>query len=152
MGGLSSATLCANAGGWAEFSGIVSLANNGGFASLRRVPSPGEHWNLAGKQAIRLIARGDGRPYKLSLIDDAAFDAILHQASFVAQPGDWQTIDLPFAQFIPRRRGRAVTPAPALDVSAIRSFGLMTEQRLPGAFRLDLLALLALPVAAGDPR
>lgn len=145
MGGISSGTLAANAGGWADFSGSISLANNGGFASLRRLAVAGEHWNLAACRGVRLRARGDGRAYKLSLIDTTSFDAILHQASFVAPPGDWQTIDLPFADFVARRRGRQLVAAPPLDVSAICSVGLMTEQRLAGPFHLELLALLALP-------
>lgn len=141
MGGLSSGALQANDAGCAEFCGTVSLANGGGFASVRSLPG---HWDLSAWSGLRLIVRGDGRPYKLSLMTDAGFDSVLYQSRFETLPGEWQTIDLPFSGFVARRRGRPVAGAPELDPAAIRAFGLMTELRLPGPFALELRALLAI--------
>ncbi|MQY50849.1 CIA30 family protein [Rhodocyclus tenuis] len=124
----------------AVFTGVVSLANNGGFASVR---SPDVSWDLREYRALRLTARGDGRTYKLSLSDDAAFDSVQHQSMFAAFPGDWQCIDLPFSGFVARRRGRTLIDAPRLDCSAIRRLGLMTELRQGGPFRLELLRVEA---------
>jgi len=140
MGGLSSGALLPGASGGAAFCGNVSLANGGGFASVRCQPGPRD---LSAYAGLRLSVRGDGRPYKLSLLLDASFDGILYQGSFTAAPGEWQSIDLPFAAFVARRRGRTLPAAPALDPANIHAFGLMTDARLPGPFRLELLALSA---------
>lgn len=139
MGGLSSGTLL-DTGAGAVFCGSVSLANGGGFASVR---CQSEHLDLSAYAGLRLGVRGDGRPYKLSLIVDASFDGVLYQGSFTAAPGEWQSIDLPFAAFVARRRGRTLAGAPALDPAKIQAFGLMTDGRQPGPFRLELRALSA---------
>jgi hypothetical protein len=67
MGGASSSRL-----GYSEaaralvFSGTVTTAFNGGFASVRSLPWPG--WAaLGGGQGVRMVVRGDGRTYKLNL-------------------------------------------------------------------------------------
>ena len=69
MGGLSQggATI---SDGLLQFSGTVSLANNGGFSSVR---AAGRRYDLAGATGLVLRLKGDGRSYQLRLATDARF-------------------------------------------------------------------------------
>ena len=84
MGGLSSSAVLYEPEGFLAFAGIVSLAQGGGFASIR---SQVADFNLSGATELRLLARGDGKVYKLTLRTDTCFDGIAFQAAFVAPPG-----------------------------------------------------------------
>jgi hypothetical protein len=138
MGGVSRSRLRHDAGGHAVFEGELSLAQGGGFASVRAPVSP----PLASDaSAVVIEAWGDGQAYKLSLFMDEAFDAPAYQAMFTPPAGRWQAVDLPLAGFVPRWRGRAVAGAPALDITRLRQVGLMIAERQAGAFQLRLRSI-----------
>ena len=134
MGGLSwSRTECTTPGSM-RFSGVVSLENNGGFASIR---SAAGTYDVGGYDGIRLRVKGDGRTYKLNLKPDSGFDGVQYQASFETS-GMWQDIELPFAAFEPRFRGRLVRDAPPLDPSRVASFGFLISDKQAGPFALEI--------------
>ncbi|MBL8373994.1 CIA30 family protein [Accumulibacter sp.] len=139
MGGLSSSHLLFDPSGHADFTGSVSLANNGGFASVRTAPGD---YSAPGALSFRLAVRGDGRCYKLNLRTDDAFDGPNHQAVFSPPAGQWSEIVLAIADFIARHRGRPVD-APPLDPARIRRVGLMIADRQVGSFRLSIRWLRA---------
>jgi hypothetical protein len=64
MGGVSTGGASWTEQGTLLFSGELSLANNGGFASIRTEP---RSLGLAGSSAIVVKARGDGRTYSIEL-------------------------------------------------------------------------------------
>ena len=135
MGGISRSTMCHDPAGHAVFEGTVSLERNGGFASVRS--SPGER-GLAGAKACLIELRGDNKQFKLSLLTDDGFDSLNYQASFATKGTDWQTLQLPLADFRASFRGREVTDAPPLDPARIRQVGLMIAARQAGPFALDI--------------
>lgn len=135
MGGVSRSHLRHDRAGHAVFEGEVSLAQNGGFASVRS--SPGLR-GQAGATACLIEARGDAKQFKLSLLTDDGFDSLNYQASFVPKGTDWQTLQLPLADFRASFRGREVTGAQPLDPARIRRVGLMIAARQAGAFALDI--------------
>ena len=135
MGGISRSTLRHNPAGHAVFEGTVSLERNGGFASVRS--SPGER-GLAGAKACLIELRGDNKQFKLSLLTDDGFDSLNYQASFVPKGTDWQTLQLPLADFRASFRGREVTGVQPLGPAGIRQVGLMIATRQAGAFALDI--------------
>jgi hypothetical protein len=135
MGGVSRSRLRHDRAGHAVFEGEVSLAQNGGFASVRS--SPGER-GQAGATACLIEARGDAKQFKLSLLTDDDFDSVNYQASFTTMGHDWQTISLPLSAFRASFRGRDVPGAPALDPARIRQVGLMIAARQTGPFALDI--------------
>lgn len=135
MGGLSRSHLRHDAAGHAVFEGEVSLARQGGFASVRSAPAArGRH----GATACVIEVRGDGRRFKLNLRTDDGVDSLHHQASFQPAPGSWQTLRLPLALFRASFRGREVPGAAALDPARIRQVGLMTADRQAGPFSLSI--------------
>jgi NADH dehydrogenase [ubiquinone] 1 alpha subcomplex assembly factor 1 len=139
MGGVSASQATVTAEGLA-FSGVVSLANNGGFASIRAQP---HGYDLAGATALLLRVRGDGQTYKLALRTEDVFDGVQYQARFATQPGAWIDVELPVTAFQPTFRGRAVPDAPALDPARIRVFGLLIADRQAGPFRLVVASIQA---------
>ena len=142
MGGVSSSRIDYVAAGHAAFSGVVSLANNGGFASVRcRVVEPCRE----PISAYVLTARGDGKTYKLSLRMDPNFDGISYQARFQAAPGDWTRIRMPVTSFLPTWRGRLIADAPLLDPTRVRQLGLMIADAQAGPFRLEIRSIEPLP-------
>jgi Complex I intermediate-associated protein 30 (CIA30) len=121
--------------GHAVFEGEVSLAQNGGFASVRS--GPGER-GRAGATACLVEVRGDTKQFKLSLLTDDGFDSVSYQASFAPDTHHWQTISLPISSFRASFRGRDLPDVPALNPARIRQVGLMIAGRQSGPFALDI--------------
>jgi len=144
MGGLSHALLHRVAAA-AEFAGMVSLANNGGFASVQ---SAMLHYNLSDAAGLRLRCRGDGKIYKLCLRLEKNFDGISWQSRFDPAAGCWEEIDLPFDTFRPIWHGRTIHHPPPFDPEQVKSVGLLISDRQAGPFHLRLAWIDALP--AGD--
>jgi NADH dehydrogenase [ubiquinone] 1 alpha subcomplex assembly factor 1 len=128
MGGVSRSRLRHDWAGHAVFEGEVSLAQNGGFASVRS--SPGEH-GQAGATACLIEARGDAKQFN-------GFDSVNYQASFAPDTHQWQTISLPISSFRASFRGRDMPGAPTLDPARIRQVGLLIAGRQAGPFALDI--------------
>lgn len=138
MGGMSSSRLRHDPAGHAGFSGQVSLANNGGFASVRCRPCALGRDDVA---AYLLDVRGDGRRYKLNLRTDDGFDGLNYQARFDPPAGIWIICRFAAADFLPTWRGRPVPEAPPLDTGRVRQIGLMIADRQEGAFALALRSI-----------
>jgi len=142
MGGVSQSCLRHDAAGHAVFEGTVSLARNGGFASVR---ASATELQTPGAGRYLLDVRGDGRRYKLTLRIDAAFDGVSYQAEFAPVAGLWTRVDLPLSAFAPSFRGRSVPAAPPLDPGRVCQLGLMIAGGQAGDFALALRAISAAP-------
>ena len=132
MGGVSQSSLRQDVDGM-FFEGVVSLENNGGFASMRssvRFPQ--------GTQLIELIAKGDGKRYKLVLRTELA-PRVTYVADFIALP-TWQTYRFNLSQFKSTFRGRDVN-APALSFSDVIDFGILISNTQAGSFAIQLKTL-----------
>ena len=135
MGGVSTSQFQLLTNGGAIFSGVVSLENNGGFASVRSNPV---RENLSDTSAFALRVRGDGRRYKFTVRTEAGFNAPNYQAEFTTKRGEWEEHRLAFKDFIPTLRGRVLTDLPPLIPSKITSVGLLISDKQAGPFRLEM--------------
>jgi NADH dehydrogenase [ubiquinone] 1 alpha subcomplex assembly factor 1 len=135
MGGVSSSGLAATDDNTATFRGVVSLENNGGFASIR---APLECPDLSNGKGIALRALGDGKRYKLRLMNSSSFNSLVYESSFVTSPGHWKEFELPFSSFIAAWRGKPVENAPEFDKNQICALGLMISEKQSGEFSLCL--------------
>ncbi len=97
MGGRSRSRAAAESGRLV-FTGEVSLAQGGGFASIRSRP---ERLGLAGHDGLVLRLLCDGHRYKLNLWHEDALDGLTWQAPFETVAGEWRELGLPFAAFAP---------------------------------------------------
>jgi NADH dehydrogenase [ubiquinone] 1 alpha subcomplex assembly factor 1 len=138
MGGLSRSRLRHDGAGHAVFEGVVSLENNGGFASVRARPRA---VGIPGGVAFVVDVLGDGRRYKLNLRTDNAFDGVNYQAGFAPAASAWTRVRLPLAAFRPTFRGRDVPAAPPLDPARVQQIGLMIADAQAGPFALLLRAI-----------
>ena len=122
MGGLSQSGIAIGPDHVAVFEGRLSLENNGGFASVRRRP---HDYSLAGFDAVMLRIRGDGRTYQFRVRTNERFDGVSYRAEFMAEPGKWMTVTIPFSSLEPTFRGRPVPEAPKLKPEDIRQIGFL---------------------------
>ncbi|SEP79396.1 Complex I intermediate-associated protein 30 (CIA30) [Neolewinella agarilytica] len=132
MGGRSDGHFRLNEEGHGEYSGRVSLENNGGFSSLRyRMPTI----RIEGKTKVRLRLRGDGKRYQFR-VKTSDNDRHSYVAYFETS-GEWEEVVLDLKALAPQFRGRPLNmenyPAEMLSEMAIL-IGNKKEQ----TFKLEL--------------
>lgn len=135
MGGLSSGRMESTEEGL-SFQGVLSLRNNGGFSSVRRMVSE----DLTSSRGIRLTVKGDGRRYQLRLRQDRDFDGVAWRREF-STDGSIQVIELTYPEFEPVYRGRIIENAGAINPAMIRQIGFLIADKIEGAFSLSILKM-----------
>lgn len=135
MGGVSSGGMTETADGL-SFRGELSLENNGGFSSVRKLVRE----DASKTRGVRLTVRGDGRRYQLRLRQDRQFDGVAWRVEFDTQDA-WQTMEFDYSEFVPVFRGRKVLSAGPVVPSQISQIGFLIADSQPGAFRLDVRSL-----------
>jgi NADH dehydrogenase [ubiquinone] 1 alpha subcomplex assembly factor 1 len=134
MGGRSRASLSVEKN-MLVFAGDLSLQNNGGFASIRRIYEP-LSWNRSEKLEIKVL--GDGRSYQFRLRTNQNADGVAYVANFTTTKNQIQTLQFNIKDFTPQFRGRLVSGAPALNFSDIAQIGFMLADKNPGQFVLQI--------------
>src|SRR6476469_9159386 len=151
MGGTSESSIVLT-DNTAIFTGNVSTANSGGFASVRtRNFDP--PLNLTGFSGLQLRVKGDGKRYKLIVRSEAKWDGIGYCYSFDTVYNIWITVNVPFDELIPVFRAKTVKDGSKFDASSIFSFQLMLSKFeydgalnpkfTPGLFQLELESIKA---------
>jgi len=130
MGGTSSSEVLPAKPGFL-FRGLLSLENNGGFASTRC------HYGEAflDVKMFRLKICGDGRSYQFRLRASASSEDIAWRRIFNTD-GSPQQIDLALADFEPVIRGRKLIKTQSPNSAHIQWLGFMLADRRPGPFEL----------------
>ncbi|MBT8061192.1 MAG: CIA30 family protein, partial [Gammaproteobacteria bacterium] len=126
MGGVSSGRLAFDEDKLV-FSGELSLDNNGGFASVRRLVDQ----DLSGADSVTIVVRGDGRRYQFRLRMNDRFDGVAWVSEFDTA-ANWQTVTLELSNFNPQFRGRRVSDAPDLIGADIRQIGFLLADKDEG--------------------
>jgi uncharacterized protein YbjT (DUF2867 family) len=126
MGGVSESDIRL-VDGTALFTGNVSTANSGGFASVRtkNFDSP---LNLAGYEGVELRVRGDGKRYKFLIRTETKWDGTAYSYSFDTESNIWMSVRIPFAKLIPVFRAKTLKDSAPIDPSNIYSFQLMLSK------------------------
>ena len=100
MGGRSSGEFKLNDQGIGEYSGDVSLENNGGFSSLRYYF---DSVNSKDYNKFKLKIKGDGKTYQFR-VKDRRYNRYSYIYKFETS-GEWQTIEIPFSAMYASFRG-----------------------------------------------
>lgn len=145
MGGVSTSRFEFTTNGTAVFTGVLSLENNGGFASVRSLPA---RQDLTGFNCLVIRILGDGRLYKLTIRTGTGSDSPLYQCSFPTRNGGWTEQRMEFKDFTPTYRGRVLASVPPIDPGQIRSVGFLIADKQAGPFRLEMASLKAGQVQA----
>jgi monofunctional biosynthetic peptidoglycan transglycosylase len=135
MGGISRSEMAFTEQGSGLFRGVLSLENNGGFASARQ---SGRSHDLSGYDGLQLEVTGDGHSYQLRLKTDNRYDGISYRYRFTTEPGKPVTVSAPFTDFEPVFRGRVIPDAPPLDPAKIEQIGFLISDMQDGPFRLEI--------------
>lgn len=103
MGGRSNGEFRISKEGYGEFSGKISLENNGGFSSVRYSFETLDSSNYS-KFLIKI--KGDGKEYQFRVkADGNSRHSYIYKFSTT---GEWQTIEIPFIKMSPSFRGYAL--------------------------------------------
>jgi NADH dehydrogenase [ubiquinone] 1 alpha subcomplex assembly factor 1 len=130
MGGISKSSLLLTSSGHGKFAGHVSLANNGGFASIQLNKKIG--LTLENK-LILLRVKGDGKQYEFRIKAKTS-----QNASYVhpfSTSGEWQLIKLPLAQFYPQFFGR-ILDSPNFNFQTIEQLSFLIANKREEDFEL----------------
>lgn len=130
MGGLSKSTINLTKEGHGQFSGQISLENNGGFASVRLLTN----LEIKPQQSqIVLRIKGDGKPYQFRLKGSKN-----QRESYVQEfqtTGEWQNIVLDVKDFSPQFRGRELD-IPHFNFSTIEEIRFLIANKKDEDFEL----------------
>ena len=132
MGGLSAGGMVRTDEGL-KFTGKLSLENNGGFSSVRRLLEQ----DLSSATRVRLDIRGDGRDYQFRIRQNSRFDGVALRAVF-STTNKWESIEIALDEFIPVFRGRTVSEAGPVVPSEIQQIGFLLADKKAGPFELEI--------------
>jgi hypothetical protein len=151
MGGRSS-------GNWEQtesgirFRGVLSLENNGGFASLW---ARSASLDLGDTDGLTLELVGDGRSWWVTAErSDVALRAGSYRASVQTRAGEVTSHTLRWSDFTPTSFGRPVSGKPSLQSAPERivQLGWMVADGQEGAFDLEIRSIAAVASAGGAPK
>lgn len=118
-----------------EFSGTLSLENNGGFASVRTKPKT---LDLKSGDTLITNVRGDGREYSLNLYLVKSQMAFSYRAAVQTKKDEWIEIKLPLDKFEATSFGRVLKDAAAVEPTEINAVGFMLADKKAGEFKLEV--------------
>ena len=144
MGGISAGRFVITANGTLLFSGTLSLANNGGFASVRSNPRA---LDLTTGDVLLARVRGDGREYSLNLYTDRPRTAFSYRAAVPTIPGEWVEVRVPLDRFVATSFGRVVADLGPVDPAEVHAIGFMLADRTAGSFEMEVEWIRVAPAA-----
>ena len=107
MGGKSKTNLPPGSKFDGHWTGVVSTANNGGFAGIRtELFMPPKNASSCGGYSLTLT--GDGQRYKFVTHDTPAWDGIAWSSPFNTTAGEQIIVKVPFSELIPTLRANTV--------------------------------------------
>lgn len=135
MGGVSDGRFRITGEKTMEFYGNLSLANNGGFASVR---SATKTINLKNGDALVVRLRADGREYLINLFVPTYRIAFSYRAPIKTKAGEWIEVSVPLDDCKATSFGQILQNAKPLDPSKVNAVGFMLSDKKPGPFKLEV--------------
>jgi len=135
MGGVSEGNFKISDEKTMEFFGTLSLANNGGFASVR---SKARKLGLEKGDTLVAKVRGDGREYTLNLYPNRSRTAFSYRATVQTEKDKWIEIKVPLDEFEATSFGRVVKEAGAVKPEEVTSVGFLLGDKKAGPFKMEV--------------
>jgi len=135
MGGVSDGRFKVTDQKTLEFFGMLSLENNGGFASVR---SRSKNLGLQPGDVLVAKIRGDGREYSLNLYLNRPLIAFSYRATVPKKKDEWLEVKVPLDQFEATSFGRVMRNAGPVKPTEVNSVGFMLSDKKPGSFKLEI--------------
>ena len=118
------------------FYGNISLANNGGFSSLK---SPFRKTNLADFSFVEIRLKGKGQVFALTLETDQRYWRPYFKKNIAISGDDWETVRLDLNEFkaysFGRNLNRNLTKE---DLAEVLRVGITTNSKKEGPFDLEI--------------
>ena len=144
MGGVSDGRFRITADSTMEFSGRLSLENNGGFASVRTKPT---NFNVHAGDTLVVRVKGDGREYVLNIYTKSRRMAFSYRAPLPTTKDEWTEVSVPLEEFIPTAFGNRVQGMGPVAADQINSLGFMLSDKKAGPFKLEMEWVKIIPAA-----
>ena len=135
MGGVSEGRFKITPDKTMEFSGRLSLENNGGFASVRTKPT---NLNIHAGDTLVVRVKGDGREYVLNIYTKSRRMAFSYRTALPTTKDEWTEVSVPLEEFIPTSFGNRVQGMGPVEPDQINSLGFMLSDKKPGSFKLEV--------------
>jgi NADH dehydrogenase [ubiquinone] 1 alpha subcomplex assembly factor 1 len=135
MGGVSEGKFKVTEAKTMEFFGTLSLANNGGFASVR---SKAKKLDLEKGDTLVAKVKGDGREYTLNLYPNRSRTAFSYRATMQTTKDEWIEVKVRLDEFEATSFGRVVREAGAVKPEEISSVGFLLGDKKAGPFKLEI--------------
>ena len=135
MGGISEGKFKITDKKTLEFFGTLSLANNGGFASVR---TKAKKLGLEKGDTLVAKVKGDGREYSLNLYLNKPLTAFSYRATVQTKKDEWIEVTIPLDKFEATSFGRVVKDAGAAKPDEIDALGFMLGDKKAGPFKIEV--------------
>ncbi|KAI1321031.1 hypothetical protein EDD11_008612 [Mortierella claussenii] len=163
IGGFSEAHLEITKNGTGRFYGRLSLdlpenenVEKSGYAGIRTKTKPSSIfgtpvWDTCLFDYLSLRVKGDERKYFVNLQTDGVVPTDLYQHRlFLKTPGEWETVLIPFTDFILTNRGFIQENQIEIFRERVKNVGVSIIDRKSGPFELEIEAISAVNVGS-DP-
>jgi monofunctional biosynthetic peptidoglycan transglycosylase len=117
------------------FFGTLSLANNGGFASVR---SKSKKLGLEIGDTLVAKVKGDGREYTLNLYPARSRTAFSYRATVQTKKDEWVEIKVPLDEFVATSFGQVVREAGTVKPEEVSSVGVLLGDKKAGPFKMEI--------------
>ena len=118
-----------------EFFGTLSLANNGGFASVR---TKAKKLGLEKGDTLVAKVKGDGREYSLNLYLNKPLIAFSYRATVQTKKDEWIEVRIPLEKTEATSFGRPVKDAGAVKPEEVNAIGFMLGDKKAGPFKMEV--------------
>ena len=135
MGGVSEGRFKISDKKTMEFFGNLSLANNGGFASVR---TKAKKLGLEKGDTLVAKVKGDGREYHMNLSVPTFQIAYNYRAVFQTKKDEWIEVKLPLDKFEATSFGQVVKNAGQVKPTSVNGLGFMLSDKKAGPFKMEI--------------
>lgn len=135
MGGLSQSKVITLSNS-IQFSGEISLKNNGGFASLR---GGRNYEDLSGYSSVIIKYRSTGQDFALRLLKNDVYYLPYFKHGFQTTDWEWKSLKIPLATFkeyvLSSETGNSITNQ---DLEKIKRIGIIVSNKEEGPFKIEI--------------
>ncbi|KAG0168379.1 hypothetical protein DFQ30_004840 [Apophysomyces sp. BC1015] len=151
IGGFSNASIEITPENTGLFHGSISLElpsnreiQQSGYAAVRSKPQPSSMfgtpcWDTSLFRYLAMRVRGDRRKYFVNIQTDGviATDVYQHRL-FLRDPGNWETVMIPFRDFILTNNGMIQEQQIEMFREKVKTVGFSLQDRQDGPFKLEI--------------
>lgn len=102
------------------------------------------YWDLGQYNFLVLRVKSDGRKYFVNIQTDTIVPTDIHQHILPTRtPGQWETVTIPFSDFVRTNHGMVVEPQNEMQTMRMRSIGIGLTDRIQGPFELRIAEAFA---------